>query len=65
MAAIETIFLYRTFLCLAFRRGGWGIRCTTTGYTYPGKEGGATEAKKKVDYFLDLRYGKRADREQP
>ncbi|MEG5055192.1 MULTISPECIES: hypothetical protein [unclassified Microcoleus] len=62
---IETVFLYRTFFCVIYRRGGWEIRCMSYGYTYPGVVGGAGVAKKQVDDFLDLRYGPRPDRQKP
>jgi hypothetical protein len=64
MAQIESIFFYRSFLCWCDRRGGWEIKCLDYGYLYPGKVGGAVAAKKQVDYFLDLRYGKGDRRQQ-
>jgi len=58
---IECVFLYRAFLCVAFRHGGWEVHCLNYGYTYPGEKGGATVAREKVDYFLDVRYGPKPD----
>lgn len=33
MGAIESVFLYRTFLCVMGRSGSWEILCVTYGYS--------------------------------
>jgi hypothetical protein len=61
---METIFFYRTFLCVVWRGGAWQIHCPIAGYSYPEKVGGATAAKNQIDYFLKLRQEK-IDRQKP
>ena len=57
MSAIESIFFYRTFLCLTYGQGTWEIGCTTYGYSVTGN-GGRKIAKEKVDESLELRADK-------
>lgn len=64
MSPIESIFFYRSFLCLTRCNGEWVIFCTTYFYGYAGRADPAcTAAKEKVDYLFKLRYEK-AEREQ-